>query len=359
MTSMIPVPAHRRVIVGVDTHKHVHVAVAVNDLGAVLDSRSFAADSSGYAQLIDWSLTLGGRLTFGIEGTGSYGAGLTSAVRRRDIGVIEVVRTDRRDRRLRGKSDTLDAENAAKTVLAGTATALPKSADGVVEMIRTIKVAKDVAVKARTSAMITLKQVLVNAPPALREELQPLSRMALIRRCAALRPGQVDDVTAAAKHTLRAIARRWLALDTEITAHEKLLAELTAAAAPDLAAAFAVGPDTAAEMLIVAGDNPDRIRSEAAFARLCGVAPIPASSGMTTRHRLNRGGHRQANAALYRVVIVRMQHHEPTKAYLARRTAEGKSKPEIIRCLKRLLARELWAAMRPLRTPASSPAHAA
>lgn len=353
MTSMIPVPAHRRVIIGVDTHKYVHAAVAIDDLGAVLDSRTFPADSCGYAQLIDWSLTLGGRLTFGIEGTGSYGAGLTSAVRRRDIGVIEVVRTDRRDRRLRGKSDTLDAENAAKAVLAGVATAIPKSADGVVEMIRTIKVAKDVAVKARTSAMITLKQVLVNAPAELREELQPLSKMLLIRRCAALRPGKVDTITAAAKHTLRAIARRWLDLDTEITAHEKLLTELTTAAAPDLASAFGVGADTAAEMLIVAGDNPDRIHSEAAFARLCGVAPIPASSGMTTRHRLNRGGHRQANAALYRVVIVRMQHHDPTKAYVTRRTAEGKTKSEIIRCLKRLLARELWATMRPLRTPAT------
>ena len=354
MTSMIPVPSHRRVIVGVDTHKYVHVAVAIDDLGAVLDSRSFAADSSGYGQLIEWSLTLGGRLTFAIEGTGSYGAGLTSAVRRRDIGVIEVVRTDRRDRRLRGKSDTLDAENAAKAVLAGAATAIPKSADGAVEMIRTIKVAKDVAVKARTSAMITLKQILVNAPTELREELQPLSKMVLIRRCAALRPGKVDTILAAAKHTLRAIARRWLDLDAEISAHTQLLTELTQAAAPDLSAAFAVGPDTAAEMLIVAGDNPDRVRSEAAFARLCGVAPIPASSGMTTRHRLNRGGHRQANAALYRVVIVRMQHHDPTKAYVARRTAEGKSKAEIIRCLKRLLARELWAAMRPLRTPATS-----
>lgn len=359
MTSMFPVPAHRRVIVGVDTHKYVHVAVAIDDLGAVLESRSFAADSSGYTQLLDWTLTLGGQLTFAIEGTGSYGAGLTSAVRRRDIGVIEVMRTDRRDRRLRGKSDTLDAENAAKAVLAGVATAIPKSADGAVEMIRTIKVAKDVAVKARTSAMITLKQVLVNAPPELREELQPLSKMVLIRRCAALRPGKVDTITAAAKHTLRAIARRWHDLDAEITAHTKLLTELTQAAAPDLSEAFAVGPDTAAEILIVAGDNPNRVRSEAAFARLCGVAPIPASSGMTNRHRLNRGVHRQANAALYRVVIVRMQHYDPTKAYVARRTAEGKTKAEIIRCLKRLLARELWAAMRPLRAPAKAPVQAA
>ncbi|MGI8416164.1 MAG: IS110 family transposase [Nakamurella sp.] len=348
--SMQQVPAHRRVVIGVDTHKYFHVAVALDDFGATLESRSFPADSGGYVQLLDWAAGLGGKLTFAIEGTGSYGVGLTSAVRRRDIGVIEVMRTDRRDRRLRGKSDTLDAENAARAVLAGQATATPKSADGMVEMIRQVKVAKDVAVKARTSAMISLKQVIVNAPPQLREELQPLSKMALINRCAGLRPGQITTILASAKYTLRAIARRWQQLNTEITAHEKLLTQLTAQAAPNLTAAFAVGPDTAAEMLIVAGDNPERIRSEPAFAKLCGVAPIPASSGMTTRHRLNRGGHRQANAALYRVVIVRMQHHQPTKTYVARRTAEGKTKAEIIRCLKRLLARELWASMRPLRT---------
>ncbi len=169
MTSMTPVAAHRRVVIGVDTHKYIHVAVALDDLGAVLDARSFRADRAGYEQLLEWAVSLGGKLTFAIEGTGSYGAGLTSAVRRRDVGVIEVMRTDRRDRRLRGKSDTLDAENAARAVLAGHATAIPKSADGAVEMIRTIKVAKDVAVKARTSAMITLKQVLVNAPTELRE----------------------------------------------------------------------------------------------------------------------------------------------------------------------------------------------
>lgn len=347
--SMQQVPAHRRVIVGVDTHKHVHVAVAIDDLGTILDGRAFVADSDGYGELIDWAVGFGGKVTFGIEGTGSYGAGLTSAVRRRDIGAIEVMRADRRDRRLRGKSDTIDAENAARAVLAGQATAVPKSHDGSVEMIRQVKVAKDVAVKARTAAMISLKQVIVNAPAELREELQPLTKMALINKCAGLRPGHVSTIAASTKHTLRSIARRWQMLNAEITDHEKILGQLTAEAAPELSDAFAVGPDTAAEMLIVAGDNPDRVKSEAAFAKLCGVAPIPASSGMTTRHRLNRGGHRQANAALYRVVIVRMQHHGPTKAYVARRTAEGKTKAEIIRCLKRLLARELWAAMRPLR----------
>jgi transposase len=245
------------------------------------------------------------------------------------------------------KSDTVDAEAAARSVLAGTATAIPKTADA--EMIRQVKVARDTAVKARTSAMISLKAVLVNAPGELREQLQPLTKMALIHRCAALRPGPVTDTTSAAKHTLRAIARRWLALDAEIKTHEQILNQLTTDLVPDLVAAFGIGADIASEMLIVAGDNPERVRSEPAFAKLCGVAPIPASSGMTNRHRLNRGGHRQANSALYRAVIVRLQHHQPTQAYYQRRTAEGRTKAEIIRCLKRLLAREVWSYLRPLR----------
>lgn len=352
---MSPDPRRRRVVIGVDTHKHVHVAVALDDIGGRLDDRSFPADRGGYEQLLDWAAAFGAkRLIFAIEGTGSYGAGLTSAVRRRGLGVVEVLRTDRRDRRLRGKSDTLDAENAARSALNGTSTSVPKTNDGVVEMIRQIKVAKDVAVKARTSAMISLKAVLVTADPELREQLQPLTKMALIDRCAGLRPGPVTTVTAATKHTLRSIARRWQQLHDEIKTHEKLLEELTSQLVPQLVDAFGVGADTAAEMLIVAGDNINRVRSEPAWARLCGVAPIPASSGMTNRHRLNRGGHRQANAALYRAVIVRMQHHQPTRAYVVRRTAEGKTKAEIIRCLKRLLAREIWALLRPLRLAAGT-----
>jgi hypothetical protein len=230
--------------------------VAVDELGGRIDTRSFAADRSGYEQLIDWANSLGREVIFGVEGTGSYGAGLASAIRRRSIGVLEVLRTDRRDRRLRGKSDTLDAENAVRAVLNGQASAVPKSADGTAEMIRLVKVAKDVAVKARTSAMISLKAVLVNAPAELREQLEPLTKMALIRRCAALRPGQLVDPTSAAKHTLRAIARRWLALDAEIKSHEQVLTKLTTELVPDLVAAFGIGADIAAEMLIVAGDNP-------------------------------------------------------------------------------------------------------
>lgn len=356
---MTPDPRRRRVIVGVDTHKYMHVAVALDVIGGVIDSQSFAADSGGYEQLITWALGLGPHLTFAIEGTGSYGAGLTSAVRRRGVGAVEVMRTDRRDRRLRGKSDTLDAENAARAVLSGNATAIPKTNDGTVEMIRQVKIAKDLAVKGRSAAIICLKTLIVTADPELREQLQGLARMTLIERCTGLRPGPVTSVLAATKHTLRATARRWVQLNAEVIEHEKILTVLTKQLVPELVAAHGVGPDTAAEMLIVAGDNANRVRSEPAWARLLGVAPVPASSGLTSRHRLNRGGHRQANSALYRAVIVRMQFHEPTKTYVARRTAEGKTKREIIRCLKRLLAREIWTLMKPYREASAAPPKAA
>jgi transposase len=228
-------------------------------------------------------------------------------------------------------------------VLAGEATAVPKHADGQVEMIRQVKVARDTAVKARTSAMITLKQVVVNAPAELREQLTALGDKGLIARCAGFRVGNVTSTTDSAKYALRALARRWQSLHVEIVDADRLLDRLTGEIAPTLRQAFGVGPDTAAEMLVVFGDNSDRIRSDAAFAKLCGACPIPASSGMIAcRHRLYRGGHRQANAALYRSVIVRMRFHEATIAYVARRTAEGRGKKEIIRCLKRYLTREVY-----------------
>lgn len=209
-------------------------------------------------------------------------------------------------------------------------------------MIRQVKIARDTAVKARTQALITLKCIVVNAPAELREQLAPLADKMLLDRCAAFRRGPIESTTASTKHTLRALARRWLELAAEITEHDRVLDQLTRTASPSLRDAFGIGPDTAAEMLIVFGDNPERIRSEAAFAKLCGVAPIPASSGKTNRHRLSRGGHRQANSALYRTVIVRMRFHQPTIAYVARRTAEGRTKRDIIRCLKRVLAREIY-----------------
>jgi transposase len=209
-------------------------------------------------------------------------------------------------------------------------------------MIRQIKVARDTARKGRTSAIITLKQIIVNAPAELRESLDGLPDKALLDRCAGYRPKTIDMTAALAKHTLRALARRWLDLDGEIHTHDAVLDDLTAQASPTLRDGYGIGADTAAEILIVLGDNPDRIRSEAAFAKLCGTCPIPASSGLTNKHRLYRGGHRQANAALYRSVIVRMRFHQPTIDYVARRTAEGLSKKDIIRCLKRFLAREVY-----------------
>lgn len=344
MTSSMPAPsARRKVIIGVDTHKHVHVAVAIDVWGIRLEDRSFPADSGGYRQLISWAIELGPIDAFGIEGTGSYGAGLTSAVRRAGHRVVEVNRGDRRARRANGKSDTLDAELAARSVLAGQSAATPKTADGAVEMMRQLKIARDTAVKARTSAIISLKQIIVNAPAELRESLAGLADKALIDRCAGFRPGQMDSTTASAKHTLRALARRWLLLNDEVHDHDRHLDQLTVDTSPTLRDGFGIGADTAAEMLIIFGDNPERIRGEAAFAKLCGACPIPASSGMTTgRHRLYRGGHRQANAALYRSTIVRMRFHQPTIDYVARRTAEGMPKREIIRCIKRFLAREIY-----------------
>jgi transposase len=336
-----------KVVVGVDTHKDVHVAVALDRVGGRLGVISLPADRAGYAALEQWALGFGSVLAFGIEGTSSYGAGLTGFLRRAGHRVVEVNRPDRSERHRHGKSDPLDAENAARAVLAGRETGTPKSADGQVEMLRQIKVAKDGAVKARAQALTTLRALLVTAPADLRTELEPLSKRALVARCAGLRPGPVTSPLAATRHALRSLARRWQELTTEIDTHEDLLISLTAEAAPELVAAYGIGPDTAADPLIAIGDNRDRVPTEAALAKLCGVNPIPASSGKTQRLRLNRGGNRQANAALYRIVVVRMRCHVPTLAYVARRTAEGKSKPEIMRCLKRYVAREVWSHTRP------------
>ncbi|RYF11748.1 MAG: IS110 family transposase [Deltaproteobacteria bacterium] len=331
------------VFIGVDTHKEVHAAAAISEVGAHLATTTIPANSKGYGVLEAWVGSMGAVLAFGIEGTGSYGAGLSRFLRERGHNVVEVNRPNRQLRHQKGKSDAVDAESAARAVLAGQATGRPKSGTGSVEMIRHLKIARDTAVKSRTQAMQTLKAIIVCSPDALREQLDPVrGKMTLLRRLAALRPGPLTSTLASAKATLRAIARRWLSLDAEIKQHDAHLETLTADRAPDLLEAHGMATGTAAEMLLLVGDNPERIHSEAAFAKLCGACPIPASSGKTNRHRLNRGGNRQANAALYRVVIVRMRAHQPTLDYVRRRTAEGKSKSEIIRCLKRYVAREIF-----------------
>jgi transposase len=345
-------------IIGVDTHKDQHVAVAVDGLGGRLTEQCIPATTDGYAQLDAWAADQGRVVAFGIEGTGSYGIGLTRFLRRAGHTVYEVARPPRKaERRLQGKSDTVDAEHAARQVLAGTATAVPKLGDGDIESLRLVKLARDTAVKAHSQAMITLKATLVTANDELRAELEPLTDFKLITACAAFPPAtELVDADTAMRHVLGSLARRWLMLHEEIKVHFRHLKVRTAAVAPRLVDAFGIGPDIAAELLIAAGDNTDRIRSEAAFAKLCGSCPIPASSGKTSgRHRLNRGGNRQANSALFRAVVVRMRWHEPTIAYVQRRTAEGLSKREIIRCLKRYLAREVY---KLLPAPSTNPAPA-
>ena len=303
------------------------------------------ATTHGYEELERWSRDLGEIHAFGIEGTGSYGAGVARFLTSRDYNVVEVNRPDRSIRYRKGKSDPTDAEMAARAVLAGVADATPKSGEGEVEMIRMLKSAKDSAVKARTQAINQMKALAVTAPAELRETLDGLSAGALVTRCKSFRTGRLDGPLATARYTLRSLARRYRQLSEEVRDLEAELDRLTRTAAPALVDGFGIGPDTAATLLIAAGSNPDRLHSEAAFASLCGVNPIPASSGKTNRHRLNRGGHRQANAALYRIVVVRLRHDERTQAYMRRRTTEGMSKAEVIRCLKRYVAREVFTAL--------------
>ena len=358
MTGIVGQEASRavQVVVGVDTHQDEHVAVAIDRQGVRLGEQHSPATTSGYRALEQWSRSLGEISAFGIEGTGSYGAGLARFLTRRGYAVVEVNRPDRSVRRRKGKSDPTDAESAARAVLAGVANATPKSGEDEVEMIRMLKSTKDSAVKARTQAINQVRAIVVTAPAELRETLDGLSASALVARCKSFRPGRLDGPTAAAKFALRSLACRYHQLNKEVRDLEAELERLTRSAAPALLSMFGVGADTAATLLVVAGSNPERLHSEAAFASLCGVSPIPVSSGKTNRHRLNRGGDRQANAALYRIVLVRLRYDSRTIAYTDRRTGEGLSKTEIIRCLKRYVARQVFSA---IQNPAQIVARAA
>jgi transposase len=290
----LPDPA-ALVTLGVDTHAGSHVAAALDQAGRPLGTRTISTTPGGYAALLGWARRFGTVDRIGVEGTGSYGAGLARWLRAHGQLVIEVDRPDRAARRRQGKADGLDAHAAARAVQAGTATGQPKAGDGTVEMIRSLRLARRSAVKARTQAANQLKALLVTAPDGLRAQLRHLSPAELVTTAARLRAATKPATpTEAAKLALRSIARRWLLLTQEITALDTQLDRLVAMAALALVAVKGVGTETAAVLLVAAGDNPERLRSEAAFAHLCGVAPIPASSGKTTRHRLNRGGNREA-----------------------------------------------------------------
>src|SRR5215210_3877932 len=334
------------VVLGVDTHLDFHVGVAVDLLGRRLGEASVPTTAKGYERLLRWAEGFGPLRCAGVEGTSSYGAGLARHLRARGIEVLEVERPEhprRGSRRILQKSDPSDAEAAARAVLAGETSGVPKSGDGGVQMIRALRAARRSAVKARTQAANQLQSLRVRAPEQLRQRLRGLPTKELVSVAARFRLGDGPrDVPTATRFALRSVARRYEALSEEIAELETHLDRLVARAAPELLSLPGIGTDNAATLLIVAGDNPKRLKSEASFASLCGVAPIEASSGEVVRHRLNRGGNREANRTLYMICLSRMRRDLRTQEYVARRTAEGKSKREIIRCLKRYVAREVY-----------------
>jgi transposase len=345
------------IVIGVDTHRDVHAAVAVSSVGVVVGSIVVATSSRGIRELRRWAVGLGAVQAWGIEGTGCYGAGLARALLAAGEHVLEINRPDRRARRvLGGKTDLIDAEAAARSVLSNYATATPKTGGGLIEMIRMVRAARSSAVKSRTIAMNQIRALIVTAPPQLRDVLANYPAMTLIAHCRAFRPGTADTPDAAVRRTLRHLARRWSLLNDEVREHTTELTRLIQRAAPALLEEHGVGPDTAAALLIAAGDNPERLHGEAAFAALCGTNPIPASSGKTDRHRLNRNGDRQANAALHRIIVVRLRSHQETRRYyLARRNPNGANTMHVLRCLKRALARRLY----PLILQATTDVHTA
>ena len=341
--AMTIVEADRSVIGGVDTHLDVHVAAALDPIGGLLGVESFVATPGGYRAMLEWLGEFGTVDKVGVEGTGAYGAGLARFLRRAGVEVIEVDRPNRQVRRTKGKSDPADAVEAARAVLSGRASATPKSRDGNVEAIRALLVAKRSARDARLRALHQMRQLSYTGPDQLRSRFKDLSIAGLVAETAAMRPRAASDpVLYATKVSLTALGRRVILLEDEIAGVDELLSELVTTCAPEMLELFGVGIDTAATLLVTAGDNPERLRSEAAWAHLCGVAPIEASSGKVTRHRLDRGGDRNANQALWRIVMTRLSSDQRTRAYMERRTKEGRSKREVMRILKRYVAREVF-----------------
>ena len=311
---------------GVDTHADTHVAAALDSIGGLLGVREFPATAPGYAGLLGWLAGFGTVGLVGVEGTGSYGAGLARHLCAAGVRVVEVDRPDRQDRHRDGKSDPLDAVSAARAALCGRAAGAPRGRDGQVEAIRALMVARRSARAGRTRAINQARALLVTGPEDLRARFARHSAARLAAGLAALRPRPGDVPGYATRVALAELGRRGRFLDAQIERLDELIVPLVAARAPGLLARHGVGPVTAALLLIAAGDHPARLRSEAAWAHLCGTAPIPASSGKVTRRRLNRGGDRQANHALWQIVITRMSSHPPTRAYVARRSKEGLSK---------------------------------
>lgn len=328
---------------GVDTHLDTHVAAALDANGGVLGVESFPTTTAGFVELHTWLTSHGSLCRVGVEGTGAYGAGLARFLRGAGVAVIEIGRPSRQARRAHGKSDSIDAVEAARAALSGRASAVAKTANGNVEAIRVLMIAYRSGRETRTKCLNQLRHLGFTAPDELRERFHGATVAGLAETAAALRPNRNGDaVMYATKLAIQTLGRRVLDIDSDCARLHGELADLVGKTAPSLVALHGVGIHTAGLLLVAAGDNAERITSEAAFAHLCGVAPIHASSGKITRHRLNRGGNRQANHALWRIVFTRMSSDPRTRAYVERRTFEGRSKPEIMRVLKRYVAREVY-----------------
>jgi len=346
------------VIGGVDAHTDTHEAAALDQRGALLGTETFATTFAGYAALLDWLRDFGRIDVVAIESTGAYAAGLVRYLREHDIRVLEVNQPHAHTRRRRGKSDPIDAEMAARLALAGKATTIPKQTDGIVEAIRVLRVTRAGAVKARSAAMLRLAELIITAPQQLREQLNTRTTIrGKAALCRKLRPSvnAIHEPGQAAKLALRSLARRIDTLDTEIAELDEQLRALVARAAPRTTQLLGISTGHAGQLLVTAGQNIQRLHSEAAFAALCGSSPIPASSGRTIRHRLNYGGDRDANRSLHMIAVCRLRYCPRTQAYAARRTKEGKTKREIIRCLKRYIAREAYHALQADLADLSSP----
>ena len=328
---------------GVDTHADTHVGAAVDHNGGLLGIDSFPADSAGYEEFLCWLVGFGELARVGVEGTGSWGVGLTRFLTDHDVMVVEVDRLNRQVRRRHGKSDPTDAVSAARAALSGTATATPKTRNGKVEEMRVLLVARRSARQQRIQTLNQLRHLVFTAPEPIRVRFKDRYKTGLVTEAANIRPRKGSDpITYQTNLVIRSLARRIKSLNVEMKTIDKTLLQLIGATAPSLLAMYGVGVDTAASLLVAAGDNPDRLHNETSWAHLCGVTPLPASSGKVTRHRLNRGGDRQANAALHRIVLTRMSSHPETKTYVTRRRTEGLSTPEIMRCLKRYVARQTF-----------------
>jgi transposase len=336
------------VTAGADTHRDTHTVAVLNSTGYLLGVEDFPATAQGYKQTQEWIEEFGKIDCIGIEGTGSYGAGLARYLTTDAVRVVEVSCPNRQLRRRRGKSDPVDAEAAARTALSGQALGTPKSQDGPIEGMRLVRVERRSAIKARTQAANQLHGTLASAPESLRQRFRCRTVKAIVKTAAAFRITDPNEsLDSIVRYVLKGLARRWLQLDEEVGRLDKLLTAMVDAVAPQLTAQVGIGAEVASALLVAVGDNPERLRNEASFAAMCGVSPVDASSGRQRRHRLNRGGNRDANRALWVIAFVRLRCDERTKAYADKRTQQGLSRLEITRCLKRYIARDLFKLLRP------------